>query len=95
MAEVKSLDVLLLKSIFSKIDYPCNVEFIDSLWTMDECQITWNEDDSEKDLLDGEGNTYSIEYYSGWIEFDGYIVVNGDNGCGDTITYFFKHDKEL
>ena len=53
MAEVKSLDVLLLKSIFSKIDYPCNVEFIDSLWTMDECQITWNEDDSEKDLLDG------------------------------------------
>lgn len=53
--------------------------------------LTWNEDHSTEDLESREGNTYSIEI--NWIVYESekYLVVDGDDGCGDRHSqYLFK-----
>ena len=86
-----------LKEILNGIDYPVMVEVIDDIWYQSGWAITWNTDNSEEDLERGDNNTYyvEVETQNGSQEYDGYLVVNGDNGCGDTITYFFNLSKEV
>lgn len=88
-------DIEFLKSIFNKIDYPCCVQFVDTIWTSDyESEIYYNTDDSEEDLENQDGETYSVELREGWLKHNGYLIANCDTGCGDTVTYFFNLEKE-
>lgn len=86
----------LLKSIFERIDYPCHIEFVDTVWaiSLDSSEILYNTDDDEDDLENQNGETYSVSLREGWVKHDGYLVANCDTGCGDTVTYFFNLSKE-
>lgn len=88
-------DIELMKSIFDKIDYPCYIQFVDTIWTFDsKYKISYNTDDGIEDLENGEGMTYSVELLDGWTKHDGYLIANCNDGCGNTITYFFNLGKE-
>jgi len=53
--------------------------------------VVWNEDYNLEDLEWSEGNSYSIEI--NWIVYESekYLVVDGDDGCGDRHSqYLFK-----
>ena len=85
-----------LKKIFDEIDYPCYIEFVDCVWMYNGNNgIYYNTDDSVRDMEYEEGMTYSLEFRDGSHEHEGYLIVNGDTGCGDTVTYFFNLDKEI
>ena len=85
-----------LQKILDEIDYPVMVEIVDYMWVkVDGCEIHWNTDDNKADLENGDDNTYSCELNNGNTVYDGYLVVNGDTGCGETVTYFFNLSKEV
>ena len=91
------MSVNKLKEILDEIDYPVLMEIVDCLWCREEgeCELYWNTDNVIVDLEDRDGDTYSTEAFEGWVEHNGYLVVNGHNGCGQTITYFFNLSKEV
>lgn len=90
------MSIKKLQKILDEIDYPVLMEFVDCAWCREEGEndFFWNEE-SLADLEDRDGETYSTEAFEGWDEFDGYLMVNGHNGCGETITYFFNLSKEV
>lgn len=91
------MSIKKLQKILDEIDYPVLMEIIDHVWCREEGEndFFWNTEDILVDLEDRDGDTYSTEAFEGWDEFDGYLVVNGHNGCGQTITYFFNLSKEV
>lgn len=91
------MSISKLKKILEDIEYPILMEIVDSSWCRDDNDyyFQWNEDDSLEDLENEDGNTYSAEAFEGSYEFDGYLIVNGNNGCGQTITYMFNLEKEV
>lgn len=86
-----------LKEALADIDYPVLMEIIDCAWCREdgENDFFWNSENSLADLEDRDGETYSTEAFEGWDEYSGYLIVNGHNGCGQTITYFFNLSKEV
>ena len=86
-----------LKKIFDEIDYSCYVEFVDCIWMFmnDGDEIYYNTDDSVEDLENEDGNTYNLYIREGSHKHDNYLIVNGDDSCGNTITYFFNLEKEI
>lgn len=90
------MSIKKLRKILDEIDHPVFMEFVDCAWCREEGEndFFWNEE-SLADLEDRDGETYFTEAFEGWDEFDGYLVVNGHNGCGQTITYFFNLSKEV
>ena len=90
------MSVKKLRKILDEIDHPVLMEFVDCAWCREEGEndFFWNEE-SLADLEDRDGETYFTEAFEGWDEFDGYLVVNGHNVCGQTITYFFNLSKEV
>jgi hypothetical protein len=91
------MSVSKLKEILDEIDYPVLTEIVDCVWCHGEGEndFFWNTEDSLADLEYCDGDTYSTEAFEGEVEYDGYLVVNGNNGCGQTITYFFNLSKEV
>lgn len=89
------MSVQKLKEVLCQIDYPVLVEVVDVVWCRVGDEIHWNAEDNKEDLEDGDGETYSVEVRQGDVEYDGYLVVNGDGGCGETCTYFFNLSKEV
>lgn len=89
------MSVLSLKRFITAVGYPVNIEVIEDFWYRDSYGIGWNTDGNLEDLEDGNGNTYSMEYESQGKDFEGYFVVNGNDGCGNTVTYLFNLDKEV
>ena len=88
------MSISRLKEILDEIEYPLLMEIIDCTWFREGDNFFWNED-SLADLEDQDGNTYGTEAFEGWVEYYDYLVVNGHNGCGQTITYFFNLSKEV
>lgn len=68
---------------------------IDKRWCQSSDEFCWNTDNNLEDLENRDGNTYSTEITSTPFEDDGCIIVNGDNGCGDTITHVFLKENEV
>lgn len=89
------MSIIKLKEILDEIDYPVLMEFVDSMWYQRPYEIYWNDQENKDDLENGDGHTYSVEVLGGRKEHDGYLIVNADNGCGETITYFFNLSKEV
>lgn len=89
------MSIKALQKILAKIDYPIMVEIVDHIWYQTPYEVTWNPDDNKEDLENGDNNTYAAETRDGTSKYDGYLVVNGDNGCGETATYFFNLSKEV
>lgn len=91
------MSVSKLKEILDEIDYPVLMEIVDCIWCHEEgeYEIYWNTENILVDLEDHDGDTYSTEAFEGTYEYNGYLVVNGHNGCGQTITYFFNLSKEV
>ena len=91
------MSIKRLQKILDEIDYPILVEIVDCVWCRDDtdCYFQWNDGGNLEDLENLDGDTYSMEAFEGWVEHGGYLVVNGHNGCGQTITYFFNLSKEV
>lgn len=68
------------------------VDFIDSEWQIIGSDIFW-------DLLEDDGDerewNYCVETRSDPLMKDGFMVVNGDTGCGETVTYIFEAHQEV
>lgn len=84
---------------FSALDTSLFLDFalIENIWTRpyDDC-IYWNGEDNKEDLEDTGGETYSIETYRGALyEDEDYLLILGNNGCGDKSYYLFLKDKEV
>lgn len=88
------MSVKKLQKILEEIDYPILIEIVDNLWCRNHGSIEWNAYDNKEDLENGEGETYGIETRDGELHYDGYLVVNGDTRCGETVTYMFNLSKE-
>jgi len=84
---------------FAALDSSLFLDFdlIENIWTRpSEDTIYWNGDDSKEDLESGDGETYSIETYHGpFYEDEDYLLIAGNNGCGDTSYYLFLKEKEI
>ena len=91
------MSIKKLQKILDEIDYPVLMEVVDCVWCRDEinCYFQWNYGDNLEDLENEGGDTYSMEAFEGCFEYNDYLVVNGHNGCGQTITYFFNLSKEV
>ena len=89
------MSIKALKKIIDEINLPLMVEIIEDIWYQSCEGVTWNTDNFKEDLENGDDNTYSVEVRGDSEKYDGYLVVNGDNGCGETITYFFNLSKEV
>lgn len=91
------MSVSKLKEILDEIDYPVLMEIVDCAWCREAggWDFHWNTDNIIVDLDDRDGATYSMEAIEGSTEYEGHLVVNGHNGCGQTITYFFNLSKEV
>ena len=88
------MSIKRLQKILDEIDMPVMMEVIECVWYKTPYEIKWNTDDCKEDLSNGDNNSYSIEFY-GTTVYQGYLVVNGDTGCGETVTYFFNLSKEV
>ena len=82
-------------SLLERLQYLPYMVTIDKMWYQSETEFCWNTDNNLEDLENRDGNSYSTEVLSVPFEEDGCIIVNGDNGCGETITYVFLKDKEV
>lgn len=89
------MSVKVLKEILEEIDHPVLIEIIDCMWCADKVEAHWNKDDNKDDLMEGEGSSYSVEIRGSTSEYDGYLVLNADTGCGETVTYLFNLEKEV
>lgn len=89
------MSIAKLKEILDEIEYPVLMEIVDYIWCKGEFEIRWNTDNNEYDLEIWERKTYAVELLEGYHTYDGYLVANGDDGCGQTITYFFDLSKEV
>lgn len=65
------------------------VEFIEDDWQLCNGDVSWS-------LLDDGYFNYSAEVLrdSPLIK-DGFVIMNVDTGCGETITYIFEAHKEV
>ena len=80
-------DTEKLKQALKAIKYSMYVEVIECMFTLSDDELTWNTDSNQDELENIEGETYGAEIREGVTEIDGHYYINGDNGCGETITY--------
>ena len=71
------------------------VDFYDCVWQVKQGEVSWNTDDNQKDLDYGDGNTYSCEIDGERTVIGDYVVMNLDDGCGNTVTAVFLAEKEV
>jgi len=83
--------VSLLESLKDHHDFL--VDFNDCIWTITNGEVKWNFEDSETDMHDGNGETYSSELSTDPKEIGEYSVMNVDDGQGNTVTLVFKTAK--
>ena len=89
------MSVKKLQKILDEIDYPVMVEVVDCIWANMDGSIYWNTYDNQAALEYLLGETFGLEVNNAGTTYDGHLVVNGDTGCGETVTYFFNLSKEV
>lgn len=77
-----------IKQFIKWTEHLAYVEFIESEWqTRDDDEVVW-------ELLEDDEFDYSAEIHN-ILRKDGFVIVNGDNGCGTPLTYIFEASKEI
>ena len=74
------------KKLIELTDIPVYIELM--------INVKYRQSDRELQWI-SEGDEYGIDYISCHQEQDGLFIANGDNGCGETITYIFDLDNKL
>lgn len=85
----------LVEEIKEKDGICLSLDFIHHTWARSEFDIYWNTDDNLEELLNGEGNTYSVERRSELQTTGDYLCVTGDNGCGEQYSCMFYLPMEV
>lgn len=84
---------------FAALDSSLFLDFdlIEDIWYRPyQDEIYWNGDNNKEDLESGDGETYGIEAYRGPLyEDEDYLLILGNNGCGDNSYYLFLKEKEV
>lgn len=83
-----------LKKLLEDMNYTSMMAVTNCVWCRGD-EFQWNTDDNIEDLVDGAGETYNGYQTEGWVEFDGYLVVNLDTEQGYWVTYLFDISKEV
>lgn len=90
------MNVEKLVEILDEINYPVLMEVdLESIWRIEDGEITWNSEGNRNDLEDGEGNTYSGYLPEGFHVQGDYLVCNVDTQCGQWVTRIFSVYKEV
>jgi hypothetical protein len=76
-------------------DYIWTPEIIKSVWMTDGQEIWWNSLDSEEDLRDGVGHTFSVEIVGGPIVDDTHYSCVVRDCCGEISQMIFKLSKKV
>jgi len=80
------LSVEQVKEFFeSELSGIAFVDFIDTYWVYADSEVCFIED----------GESYSFDTRGILKEVCGWAIFNGENGCGETITYFLKLSKQM
>lgn len=74
-------DIVLFEN---SIDYAMYLETNNVDWCMLDDEVKW-----------WDGDIYSVEFREGFHEDNDFVMVNGDNGCGETITYILPLSKKM
>ena len=70
----------LVKEIGEKDGVHLPLDFVHHTWMRSEFEIHWNTDNNRVDLINGEGNTYSVERRGQFDTTEDYLCVTGDRG---------------
>lgn len=85
----------VLKESLSELSDYVYIEICEKKFTLNDCEVCWNRDNNIEDLISGENETYSYSIKNILKDFDGYKVINVDNGCGESITMLFNKNNEI
>lgn len=86
-----------IKSLIETLEGQPFIEVVECAWCYVEGSddiVYYNLDSNLEELYEGNGSTYSCEIKNSWVQ-DGCVFVNGDIGCGETVTYVFKENLEV
>lgn len=90
------MNVEKLVEILDEINYPVLMEVdLESIWRIEDNEITWNSEGDRNDLEDGEGETYNGYLPEGFHVQGDYLVCNVDTQCGQWVTRIFSVYKEV
>lgn len=82
------MNIETIKEFIKWAEHIPYVEVIDSVWVINDNEVSWClQPDLEFD--------YSSEINSEPVRKDGLVVINTDNGCGETVTLVFLASEEL
>lgn len=91
-----TIDIEKLVEILNEINYPVLFEVdLESIWQIDDDNISWNKEGNRFDLENGEGETYSGYLPEGYTVQDKYVICNVDTQCGQWVTHIFSALKEV
>ena len=93
MSDVSLFDKV--ENLLAEILHRPYLETIDHIWYTTEDEVYWNEHDNLEDLQDSDGATYSGEIKGRKTVDEDCVFFNVDTGCGETMTYVFRKDKEV
>ena len=72
------------------------LDHFDCIWELDDGEVSWNTDNCEEDLYNGDGNTYTGEITREGVKTDGvYTIMNVDYAIGQDVTVVFNNDKRV
>lgn len=83
-----------LKTTFEEITHSSYIDVIDKSYCLNRDSVYFNEDDNLEELQYQDGLTYSGYIRDRSTQAD-CVFFNIDSGCGETITWVFRKDKEV
>lgn len=87
--------VEVIKELDETEGFPILFDIEDAIWYKDDDTIYWNTDNSESDLINEEGLTYSGYITEGYVETTNYFVANLDTQTGTWMTSAFPLEKRI
>ena len=89
-------EMLAASKTISKYVGPHIDDLTDCLWYSDGDSVYWNTDNSEEDLANIDGDTYSLELYGTPVETESYIIFKSCfDGCGGRVTVVFDKNNKF
>ena len=84
---------MMKESLFEKIKHL--EEELDHYLYIETVEYDWCTYDNNVQWVNVEGEVYSGEYNTGSLSRDDSVIINIDNGCGETVSMVFLKSKAL
>lgn len=70
-------------------------DYTDCCWYEQNGVVYWNVEDDVHELVENDGETYSMEVYGRSTERDGYVFYTLFDGCGNKVQAIFDKRREI